>query len=187
MLDGSSGAATIRPGTRSPVAGCSAGGCVTVGNSATAALSLSGMPAAAKTAADPPKPWPTTPSLVGCTLILPVPSRTPSDDVERGTQVERQVEHRRRDPGLGVRRRGDDAPRRKVFQRAVIAIGAGQPVVAECHAGQVHPGLGGVDDARQAGKGQVTAQNAVRAPSGQRSEELLRLGHPMTVAHHREP
>ena len=44
------------------------------------------------------------------------------------------------------------------------------------------PDLGGVDDARQPGKGQVTAQNAVRAAAGQGGEELLRAGHPMTVA-----
>ena len=35
------------------------------------------MPAAVNTAADPPNPWPATPSLPGCTLMLPGPRRTP--------------------------------------------------------------------------------------------------------------
>ena len=51
---------------------------MTVGNAATTALGLAGMPAAANTAVDAPKPWPTMPSLVGCTLIFPSPSRTPA-------------------------------------------------------------------------------------------------------------
>ena len=58
-----------------------------------------------------------------------------------------------------------------------------EPVVTERHTGQIHPRLRGVDDAGQPGKGQVTAQNAMRAAAGQRGEELLRAGHPMTVAH----
>ena len=35
------------------------------------------MPAAVNTAAEPPNPWPATPSLPGCTLMLPGPRRTP--------------------------------------------------------------------------------------------------------------
>ena len=46
------------------------------------------------------------------------------DDVERRAQVEGQVQHRRRDAGLGVRGRGDDAPRRQVLQRARVPVGA---------------------------------------------------------------
>ncbi|CAG7243633.1 hypothetical protein PICSAR26_02991 [Mycobacterium avium subsp. paratuberculosis] len=40
------------------------------------------MPAAANTAAEAPKPCPATPSLAGCTLILPGPNRTP-DTISR--------------------------------------------------------------------------------------------------------
>jgi len=62
---GSPGAVRTRPGTGSEAAGCRAGGLVTVGNIATIAFGLAGMPAAANTAADPPKPCPTTPNFVG--------------------------------------------------------------------------------------------------------------------------
>jgi N-acetylmuramoyl-L-alanine amidase len=54
--------------------------------------------------------------------------------------------------------------------------------VTERHTRQIHPGLGGVDDTGQSGKGQVTAQNAVWAAAGQRAEKLLRAGHHQTVA-----
>ncbi len=72
----SPGAVKITPGTFKVAAGCWAGGLVTLGKSAATAAGLDGIPAAANTAAEPPKPWPTTPSLAGCTLILPGPSRT---------------------------------------------------------------------------------------------------------------
>src|SRR6185312_17309023 len=75
---GSPGAESTRPGTDSDPAGCSAAGLVTVGNTAETAFGLTGMPAAANTAADPPNPCPTTPSFVGCTLIFPGPNRTPA-------------------------------------------------------------------------------------------------------------
>ena len=54
------------PGTLKVAAGCSAGGLVMVGKIAATALGLIFIPAAAKTAAEPPKPWPITPSLLGC-------------------------------------------------------------------------------------------------------------------------
>ena len=54
---------------------------MTDGNSAATALGAvfpaPESPAAANTAADPPKPCPAIPSLVGWTLIRPGPSRTP--------------------------------------------------------------------------------------------------------------
>ena len=78
---GSSGALSTRPGTFSDAAGCWAGGLVTDGNNAATALGAVApapdSPAAANTAAEPPKPCPASPSLVGCTLIWPGPSRTP--------------------------------------------------------------------------------------------------------------
>lgn len=69
-----------------------------------------------------------------------------------------------------------------MLERAVVTCDTLQPVVAERHAGQIQPGLRGVDSARQAGKTQVTTQNAVRSAAGEGTEELLRLGHPMTLA-----
>ena len=75
---GSPGSVSIRPGTFSVAAASSARGLVTVGNAATTAFGFAGMPAAANTAVDAPNPWPTMPSLVGCTLIFPSPSRTPA-------------------------------------------------------------------------------------------------------------
>ena len=70
-----------------------------------------------------------------------------------------------------------------MLERARVAVRRGQPFVTERHTGQIDPRLGGVDDAGQPGKGQVTAQNAVRSASGQSGEELLRAGHLTTVAH----
>ncbi len=70
-----------------------------------------------------------------------------------------------------------------MLQCPVVAVGARDPIVTECHTGQIHPRFGGEDNAGKAGKRQVTAQNAMRAAAGQRVEELLRAGHEMTVAH----
>ena len=70
-----------------------------------------------------------------------------------------------------------------MLQRSVVAVDSGKPVVAECDTGQIHPRFGRIDDAGQTGKGQVTAQNAVRSAPPQGLEQLLRAGHQTTVAH----
>ena len=57
-----------------------------------------------------------------------------------------------------------------MLQRPVVAVDSGEPVVTERDTGQIHPRFRGVHDAGQTGKGQVTAQNAVRSASLQSLE-----------------
>ena len=180
---GSPGAVRIKPGTFSVAAGCSAGGLVTVGNSAAAAASLVGMPAAANTAAEPPKPWPDHAELGGVHADVARPQTHTRHDVEGGAQVEGQVEHRRREAPLGVGGAGHDAPRRQMLQQTRIAGGTGEPVVTERDAGQIQPGFRRVHHAWQSGKGQVTTQNPVRATAAEGGDELADAGHPSTLAH----
>lgn len=105
------------------------------------------------------------------------------DDVEGGAEVEREVEHRGRQAALGVGGAGHDAPGRQVFEEARVARGAGKPVVAEGHAGQVETRFGGVHHARQSGEGQVAPQYPVRTTALQGGDELADAGHASTLAH----
>ena len=121
------------------------------------AFGLTGIPAAVNTAAELPKPWPSTPSFFGWHADLARSQAHARDDVERRAEVESQIEYRRRQAGLGMGRRSNDAPGRKMLQCPVVAVGARDPIVTECHTGQIDPRLRGENDAGKAGKSQVTA------------------------------
>ena len=69
-----------------------------------------------------------------------------------------------------------------MLERDQVTVDAGQPVMTERDPRQIQPRLRGVHHPRQAGKGQVTAQNLVWAATGQRGEELACASHVLTVA-----
>ena len=104
-------------------------------------------------------------------------------DVERGAEVEGEVQHRRRQAPLGVRSPGHDAPRRQMLQQTRITRGTGEPVAAESHGGQIEPRFRGVHHSWQTGEGQVTAQNSMRTTAAEGCDELTDVGHPSTLAH----
>ena len=64
-----------------------------------------------------------------------------------------------------------------MLERAAVPVGSCQPVVTEHHGRQIEARFRGVDDARQSGKGQVTAQNAMGTATGERGEQLACPGH----------
>ena len=105
-----------------------------------------------------------------------------ADHVQGGAEVSGQSEHRGRQSALGVRRGRDDAPTGQVFTGAGVVRGIGEPVMTEGHPGKAEARSRCVDDARDTGKRQVTAQNPVRTAPGQGGEGLARPGHLTTVA-----
>ena len=180
---GSPGAVKIKPGTRSVAAGCSAGGLVTVGKQRCHRGGLVRHAGrgehggrAAETVADDAELGRVDADLAG-------PEANTGHDVEGGTEIEGQVEHRRRQAPFGVGGAGHDAPRRQMFEQARIAGGLGEPVVTERDPGQIQPRLRGVHHPRHTGEGQVTTQNPMRATAAEGCDELAGAGHASTLAH----
>ena len=138
-------------------AGCSARGLVTVGKSAATAFGLTFIPAAANTAAEPPKPCPIRPSLSGCTPILPGPRRTPAAISSALPRSKARLSTDGAIPRSVSGAAYHDPPRGQVLQQSGITLDAGDPVVAEGHCRQVQARLGRVDHARHACEGQVAS------------------------------
>ena len=103
-------------------------------------------------------------------------------DVQRGTEIKGQVQHRRSQASLRVGSPGHDAPRRQMLQQTRITVSTGEPVVTERDPGQIQPRFRGVHHSWQAGEGQITTQNPVRTATGEGGDELADAGHPLTLA-----
>jgi len=90
---GSPGAVRIRPGTFQRCGRLFGGGLVTVGNTATAAASVVGIPAAAKHGGRGPKPWAHDPELGRVHADVARPEAHARHDVEGGAEIGGQIEH----------------------------------------------------------------------------------------------